>query len=185
MTQPKPRLLGVVLAGGKSSRMGRDKAVLVHASGGTFLDYAISRLLPITPQVAVSGRITKLSNVFSILDQTVDQGPAMAVWSAIQFAKQADFGATMVTPIDMPDLESQHLQRLIDSMSTIDPTCATFDGNTPHPLIAIYPVSLEPELAIVAQSRQRSLRAWLTDRPCTLVQLPDTAKRDCNCPGEV
>jgi len=78
--RPQP-LLGVVLAGGRSSRMGVDKAILPHSnglgtvrggipakSGGfesdgvscdaplTYLDYAIDRLRPLVARVAVSGR---------------------------------------------------------------------------------------------------------------------------------
>jgi molybdenum cofactor guanylyltransferase len=179
-THSTPRILGVVLAGGKSSRMGRDKATLIHSSGVTFLEYAISRLAQITPDVAASGRITDQANIISIPDQTPALGPAMALWSAIKFAKQVGFAAIIITPIDMPDLEAKHLRLLIDARRNDRPTCATFDGNTPHPLVAIYPVSLEPDLAIVAQSEHRSLRAWLTAQPCTLVLLPDKAKRDCN-----
>jgi molybdenum cofactor guanylyltransferase len=74
-------LLGVVLAGGRSSRMGVDKAILPHRTGPgtdhsgnpakpggaappggpceapvTYLDFALDRLRPLVVQVAVSGR---------------------------------------------------------------------------------------------------------------------------------
>ena len=43
---------GFVLAGGRSSRMGRDKALLPHPHGGTWLEQSVRRLaaleLPIT-----------------------------------------------------------------------------------------------------------------------------------------
>ena len=106
-------ILGVVLAGGRSSRMGRDKALLEHASGVSFLDYAIGRVSPLVASIAISGRRLDSSTVECVPDQTAGLGPAMAVWSAILFAKQRQFGAILVTPIDMPDLETMHLQRLI------------------------------------------------------------------------
>jgi molybdenum cofactor guanylyltransferase len=176
------RILGVVLAGGKSSRMGRDKATLIHTSGATYLEYAISRLAEITRYVAVSGRKIDQTGITitSIPDQSPALGPAMAVWSAIQYAADEQFAAILVTPIDMPDLESQHLRSLIEAMENELPTCATFDGKTPHPLVAIYPVILERQLGVVAQSAHRSLRQWLSTHPCQLVMLPDNAKRDRN-----
>lgn len=82
LTAARRELLGVVLAGGRSSRMGRDKAKL--AIGGflrerseaassvtlgteavfpepdrrdtTFLEFAVNRLRPVVGQIAVSGR---------------------------------------------------------------------------------------------------------------------------------
>lgn len=175
-------ILGVVLAGGRSSRMGRDKALLEHASGVTFLDYAIGRISPLVAAIATSGRRVDSNTVECVPDQTPELGPAMAVWSAVLFAKQRQFSAILVTPIDMPDLETMHLQRLIQSAVADQPTCVTFDGVNPHPLVAIYPVSLEGELEVVAQSARRSLRAWLASRSHVLVNLPETAQRDFNEP---
>jgi molybdopterin-guanine dinucleotide biosynthesis protein A len=175
-------VLGVVLAGGKSSRMGCDKATMMHASGVTFIDYAISRLISLVPRVVVSGRPAEAGTVDSISDQTPGLGPAVAVWSAIQFAKQQGYASILVTPIDTPNLESRHLQQLMDSVVPDIPLCATYDGCVPHPLIAIYPVSLDHELEVVALSTRRSLRAWLASRPHSLVRLPVFAMRDFNTP---
>jgi len=182
-----PRILGVVLAGGRSSRMGSDKAMLPHASGLTFLNYAIERLSSLVPKVVVSGRLLdpQTQTIECIPDQTPGLGPGIAVWSAVLFAKQQGFDSILVTPVDMPDLESQHLQRLIDASLPGVPTCATFDGSLPHPLVAIYSVSLEHELQCVAESTRRSLRAWLASRAHTLVQLPESAKRDLNSPADL
>ena len=183
----KTRILGVVLAGGRSSRMGSDKALLIHANGLTFLNHAIARLTSLVPQVVVSGRLLdpEIKTVDSVPDQTPGLGPAIAVWSATIFAKQHGFDSILVTPVDMPDLEIQHLRRLIDAHVPGLPTCATFDGNLPHPLVGIYPVSLEHELQAVTESPRRSLRAWLASRSHTLVQLPESAKCDLNSPANL
>ena len=165
--------------------MGRDKADLPHPGGGTFLDHAVSRLATIAAQVAVSGRAGRQPEELAIADQMAEQGPAMAVWSAVRYAAQAGFSSVLVTPVDMPDLQSQHLRQLMDSAAIDCPTCASFDGQTPHPLVAIYPVILASELETVARSEQRSLRAWLLHRPVQRVQLPDAAKRDCNTPSNL
>lgn len=178
-------LLGVVLAGGRSSRMRCDKATLAHPGGLTFLEHAIWRLSQVTPHVAVSGRPVTQENILEIPDQTPVLGPAMAVWSAVQVAARLKFSSILVTPLDMPDLEPKHLQALIDAATGHWPTCASFDGQSPHPLVAVYPVSLMPELEVVANSQRRSLRAWLATCPSRLVLLPEHAKRDCNTPQDI
>jgi len=181
------RILGVVLAGGRSTRMGSDKAMLPHDSGLTFLNYAISRLSSLVPKIVVSGRLLdpRAQAIECIPDQIPGLGPGIAVWSAVLFAKQQGFDSILVTPVDMPDLESQHLRRLMDAAIPGVPTCATFDGNLPHPLIAIYSVSLEHELQSVAESTRRSLRAWLASRTHMLVQLPESANLDLNSPADL
>ncbi|TWU16480.1 molybdenum cofactor guanylyltransferase [Allorhodopirellula heiligendammensis] len=51
---PRTLLLGAVLAGGRSIRMGRCKAELPHESGGTFLDHALEQLAACCDHVACS-----------------------------------------------------------------------------------------------------------------------------------
>lgn len=175
-------ILGVVLAGGKSSRMMRDKAMLLHPNGNTYLEFAVQRLGQIVTNVAVSGRSEGTAGIINIPDRSPNLGPAMAVGSAVQFAKLNGFTAILVTPVDMPDISSEDLKQLIDAASLDQPTCATFDLKTPHPLVAIYPTALEQELADVANSDRRSLLAWLEKRPTKLIGFPLPASRDVNTP---
>jgi molybdopterin-guanine dinucleotide biosynthesis protein A len=184
-------LLGVVLAGGKSSRMGQDKAMIRHHSGMSFLDFSIARLKVLTPDVAVSGRSAMLPDVHSIPDIRPSLGPAMAVWSSICFAKSMNFTRVLVTPVDMPAIEPVQLKKLIDVHlaghpgGAGRPACATFGDDIPHPLVAVYPVSSEPELAAVVNSARRSLREWLMNCDCDLVVFPEREKLDCNAPGDI
>ena len=48
-------LLGVVLCGGQSSRMGQEKSQLEHPQGGTFLQLALKRLKDICHDVIIAG----------------------------------------------------------------------------------------------------------------------------------
>jgi len=180
-----PTLLGVVLAGGKSSRMGSDKAMLVLPSGLTFLDHAIERLHNVVNLVATSGRAIERESVAFIPDLEASMGPAMAVYSAVFYAEQCGRNLVLITPVDMPDLTADHLRQLIDAADTHQPTCATFDEGVPHPLVAIYPVSLKSELERVVASPRRSLRAWLSTRSFTAVSLPSLALRNINTPDQL
>lgn len=165
--------------------MGSDKAMLMLPRGVTFLDHAIERLQEVTSQVAASGRPIERKGVTFIPDLEASLGPAMAVYSAVVCAERYGRNLVLVTPVDMPDLTAEHLRQLIDAADTHQPTCATFDEGVPHPLVAIYPVSLKSELEQVIASPRRSLRAWLTTRSFTAVSLPSVALRNINTPDQL
>ncbi|HRW90194.1 MAG TPA: NTP transferase domain-containing protein, partial [Flavobacteriales bacterium] len=67
---------GVVLAGGQSRRMGRDKA-LIEVEGRTLLDRAMDKLEPLVDELLVVGDPEKHGHLgpFVIGDDTPGQGP--------------------------------------------------------------------------------------------------------------
>lgn len=191
--------LGVVLAGGNSSRMGQDKATLKLASGETFLDRAIANLAQLCQSVAVSGRAVDRADLFSIADLKPQLGPAMAVWSAVKFAQERGFEAVLVVPVDMPLIDVVSLRRLVETRAANStnglpniwtegeevPVCATSADGGQHPLLGVYPVRLEPELRCLAESERRSLLGWLQSRTHRTVELPEAAMRDFNTPADL
>lgn len=172
-------VLGVVLAGGKSSRMGCDKASLVHVNGQTYLQHAISRLLLITSHVAISGRTVDDGKLLSIPDLIADQGPAVAIWSAVSFAKQLGFGSILVTPIDTPFLKAEQLRQFL-VVSEGQPVCAEIPSGVAHPLIGFYPVQYEEKLQAVAAAPRRSLRLWFEQYPYPRIKLDEQTLADVN-----
>ncbi|GAB2891038.1 molybdenum cofactor guanylyltransferase [Microbulbifer echini] len=103
---PNGSTIGVVLAGGRSSRMGRDKALLAHPERGSFLQHAegLLRALPLT-QVVTSG-----TRPGGIEDLVPEQGPLGGLYSVVQ-ATGAD--AALVIPVDMPLLGRDLLAELL------------------------------------------------------------------------
>lgn len=98
--------IGVVLAGGRSSRMGRDKALLPTAGDRTFLDHACALLreLPLA-QVVVSG-----ARPGGVPDLVPGLGPLGGL-HAVASATAAP--AALVIPVDMPLLPRDALARLL------------------------------------------------------------------------
>jgi molybdenum cofactor guanylyltransferase len=191
MNEPPPpddqlnanRCLAVVLAGGRSSRMGIDKATLLHRSGVSFLAHALERAKQVVPHVAISGRATTDDPAIAcIADLEPAKGPAMAVYSSVEFAANRGLDAILVTPVDMPDLTVDDLRRLLAIATIHGPTCVTFDNGHPHPMVAVYPVALRSELRWVAESPPRSLRQWLERRAFHTLQLPSRAMNNINTP---
>ena len=79
---------GVVLAGGQSSRMGRDKATM-EVDGKTMLDRTVELLRPHTREVLVIGDPSKYSPAHGtvIPDDAPGQGPLGGLVTALRRAR--------------------------------------------------------------------------------------------------
>lgn len=114
MTNQRPekqwscQLTGIVLAGGQSSRMGRDKAKVLFR-GETLLNRAIHLLqgLPVD-KLVVLGREEA---TYGVRDETPHLGPARAIKTWL--TRQSGPANLIVVPVDMPALGPAQLKHLI------------------------------------------------------------------------
>lgn len=106
------RHLGVVLAGGKSSRMGTDKALLPFRAG-SLLDFQFDKLKSVVgdENVVVSGYYPKLKHV---VDEQAHLGPLGGIMSVIK--KYPEIDCFLFIPVDMPNLETASLRFLLKSV---------------------------------------------------------------------
>jgi molybdopterin-guanine dinucleotide biosynthesis protein A len=102
-------IAGVILAGGKSSRMGRDKSQLLF-NGVTFIDH-IHALLSNSgiTNIFISGDIEGYNNC--IPDITPHKGPAIAIANILTALKR--FKGVLFVPVDMPLLTAELLEQLM------------------------------------------------------------------------
>lgn len=102
-------IIGVVLAGGLSSRMGQDKALMQY-NGSTLLEHAVHRLQSCgIEQIYVSGQY---SGYACIIDQTQRMGPLGGIYSVIKALDTIDTDIIFI-PVDMPLLSHKILLELI------------------------------------------------------------------------
>ena len=102
------RIIGVVLAGGRSSRMGRDKAFLSY-TGKSLLDHMITILEQAgINNIYVSG---DFEGYRCIPDEECEKGPAYAM--AHILTKLKNDAGVMFIPIDMPFLTPEMLEYLM------------------------------------------------------------------------
>jgi len=149
MQLAKPLLNGLVLAGGKSERMGFDKAQ-INLHGKEQRYHVADMLKPFCKDVFISCRPEQQKEIDaqypSLPDTFTGLGPFGAILSA--FRENPD-AAWLVVACDLPLLSEPTLQHLIASRNAADIATAyknSFD-NFPEPLITIwepksYPVSL-------------------------------------------
>lgn len=135
------KLLGLVLAGGQSRRMGQDKALLMR-EGQSQLGYTTSLLEQVTDSVYVSARgeqqdDPERSRFPTIVDRYEDIGPVAGILSAMDEHPDADW---LVLACDLPNIDVATLEYLLEHRATDKPFSAfksSYDG-LPEPLCAVY-----------------------------------------------
>lgn len=132
---------GLVLAGGKSRRMGSDKALLTR-NGETQLARAVALLQRHVERVFVSTREDQADDgerrkFEQIVDRYDDMGPVAGILSAMD--KNPDV-AWLVVACDLPNIDDVTITDLLDRHTKTHPFTAyssSYD-NLPEPLCAIY-----------------------------------------------
>jgi molybdenum cofactor guanylyltransferase len=158
-SHPVPPLYGLLLAGGRSTRMGRDKAALTYGGDTPQLERAMTLLARYVASAYVSTRSDQASEPLrarfaQITDRHEDLGPIAGLLAAQAQHPQV---AWLVLACDLPLLDAstlEHLTRARDAARTATAYRSSHDG-LPEPLCAIYePHSREPLLAYVASGKQ-------------------------------
>lgn len=183
-----PPLYALVLAGGRSSRMQRDKAALAYA-GRTQLERAVELAERFAERVYVSVRPDQTDDPLrarfaQIVDTGATAGPIAGILAAQ--ARYPD-AAWLVLACDLPLLDAQTLEHLLRSRQPERQATAyrsSRDG-LPEPLCAIYePSSREALLDHVAAGHDCP-RKFLIRADTALLDQPDPAALDnVNTPEE-
>jgi molybdopterin-guanine dinucleotide biosynthesis protein A len=174
-------LYGLVLAGGRSSRMKRDKAALAYHGRGQ-LAVAFERLATRVDRCYVSVRADQTNDptrreLPQIVDRQADMGPIAGITAAQQAAPQA---AWLVLACDLPFLGDAVLDALIDGRDPARPATAfrsSHDG-LPEPLCAIYEPSSAASIAAYVAGGRQCPRKFLINSDTRLLDLPDPAALD-------
>lgn len=141
--------LGVVLAGGRSSRFGSDKAQAL-LGGRPLIEHALDALRPHCDAIAVVGRETPLA--LSIRDWPgPDAGPLGGLAGGLHHARDHGFGQVLSIPVDAALLPA-------DLRALLDPAPACLAS---QPVIGLWPAAAADAIELVLLgSGCHSLRAF-------------------------
>jgi molybdenum cofactor guanylyltransferase len=131
-----PELTGFLLAGGKSGRMGCDKA-FASFQGKTLLDRALSTLRPVTSRVVLVGPRDKLAIYGAVIEDVFPgAGPLAGIHAAL---RSSDTDMNLMLAVDLPLVTPDLLRYLIaraESSAALVTVPRTSDGW--QPLCAVY-----------------------------------------------
>ena len=167
-------LFGLVLTGGHSKRMQRDKATLEYA-GLSQLARAVALLEPLVERCCVSTRPDQRADAQRaaypcIVDQLPGIGPIGGIHAALHAHPPA---AWLVLACDLPFLDAATLQQLIaarDPQRVATAFRSSFDGK-PEPLCAIYEPASRAAIDAWIASDNRCPRSFLAQTEAALLAL--------------
>lgn len=151
MSGPVPRpVLGAVLAGGRSTRFGSDKASAL-LDGRALLDHAVARLSPQVDAVVIVGRAHP-ALAFLPDRPAPGLGPLGGLCAALHHARNAGYRAVVSVGCDMPLLPADLVSTLAGDGPAMLAGC---------PLVGWWPANLAPMLdAHLAEGGNRAMRGW-------------------------
>ncbi|TLH66233.1 molybdenum cofactor guanylyltransferase [Mycolicibacterium aubagnense] len=164
MTEDAP-LAAVVLAGGASRRMGRDKAtVRFRGSVGeiTFVEQVVATLRSRCARVfviAARGQALPDLDAEVLRDATPGIGPLLATARGLRAAADAGYARAFVCAVDMPYLTVELIDELAGHAARVDADVVLpWDGRD-HYLAGIYRTALATRADELVARGRRSMRA--------------------------
>lgn len=166
----------IILAGGRSSRMGSDKALLPLPGNEqiSFVEHLASVLAPIGSEVLLVVRdetqalaYASLRNVRIVIDQIPDYGPLMGLYSGLSAMHSTSMYA-LVMAVDMPFVQPALLTYLL-SQAQGDSMLVPVVEDTPQVLLAVYPRTILPTIEALVRQGRRDPRSLLKVAPVRYV----------------
>ena len=160
-TSSPPPFTAVLLAGGKSTRMGRAKAgVLID--GEPLWQRQLATLRATAPhELFISGKPDGPyagAGIEIVSDITPDCGPLAGVEAALC---RASHPLVLVIAIDLPAMTADFLSALVRAAAASGTGCVTRDDRWFEPLAAVYPRACLPLAAECLRGEDRSMQHFV------------------------
>ena len=155
----------VIFAGGRSSRMGKDKALLPFGGYGSLAEYQYRRLEGLFGRVMLSAKEEKFAfDAPVIVDRYPGSSPVIALASVLEEIGQ---GWVFVLSVDMPRVDATLIGRLHDARTQHPQARALVAAsrNGSEPLCGLYHAEILPAVRAAIAHDQHRMRALLRAVP--------------------
>jgi molybdopterin-guanine dinucleotide biosynthesis protein A len=166
---------GIILAGGSSSRMGKNKALLSIPGNQavTFIEYLVSLLEEFCSETLIVARDEAhvrdyvFPGVRVTFDETPGIGPLMGVYSGLSAINTTH---ALVVAVDLPCVQPALLSFLLSQLLPTDTLLVPLVHNIPQVLLALYPRSILPIVREQLLQGRHDLRCLLKVAPVQFVE---------------
>ena len=152
----KKHITGIILAGGKSSRMGTDKGFLM-LNNKSFMQHSIDALTPLVSEIIIVSNHNNYDafGLKRIEDIIEDAGPLAGIYSGLIASKTK---YNLVLSCDIPLINSDVLARLISGIDNTSEVIQIESNGRKMPLIALYKKSCETVFKKLLSQGERKLQ---------------------------
>ena len=167
----RERASAIILAGGKSTRMGSDKALL-SINGVPLIRSALQQLSPSFSEVLISSATTSqygFCGARVVPDSESNLGPIGGIATAMESAVN---DVCFVVACDIPRISVRVLRKMFRALSGADGVVPTIKGKI-EPLFAIYTKRMLPAIRKAIASGERRIRMVYPECQIRYVEIDD------------
>lgn len=167
----KSNITGIILAGGKSSRMGTDKGMLVLKEK-RFIQHIIDAMKPLVNNIIIVSDNANhdVFEVKRIEDAIKDAGPLAGLYSGLQYSK-TDYN--LVVSCDVPLITSTVLKKLIENHEEDYDVIQLESKEKTMPLTALYSKTCEQTIKNLLDKGERRMRFAVSRLKTKTIKLND------------
>lgn len=165
----------IILAGGKSSRMGRDKSLL-STNDIPLIGKIASQLEGHFQEIIISANDMekyRFLHLPVIPDLEGGKGPLMGIYSALM---RSNHEINFVVACDIPDLDLQYVKELVREAKDHQIVVPIWSDGRLEPLFAVYKKSVIDNIKILLDAGQRKIRLLFESADVKYLPLPDEGK---------
>ena len=162
-------ITGIILAGGKSSRMGKDKG-MIQLAGKPLISYSIDALKPFCDQILISSN----SEDYELFGYPVhkdifpDSGPMGGIYSCLL---QSSSTLNLVLSCDMPLVSQSLIKYILDKSNKNSISVPVHGDNFIEPLCASYSTTTIPYLKKLIEQNSLKLIDLIDIAPSRQIRL--------------
>ena len=158
-------LPGVILAGGRSQRLGGGDKCLLPLGDASILAYVIAAVKPQTGALAINSNSAPALFAHTGLEVLADVlpgrlGPLAGIHAAMLWAREMGAEAVLTVPADTPFLP-QDLVARFDAGRAAGQASVAVSGAEMHPVVGLWPCALAELLQNYLAQGVYRVRAWL------------------------
>ncbi len=167
----------VIFAGGKSSRMGRDKSLLPFGKYPTLTQYQYERLKKLFAHVYISAKeLGKFDFSADVIPDIATNGTYAPTAGFAAILEQLKDERVFVLSVDTPFVDADIIARLLEADHTdLDAVIARTPTGS-HPMCGIYHKSLLPSFQKMLKDDNHRLGMLLKNSRTTFIEFSDEAK---------
>lgn len=158
------KIIGMVLAGGKGTRIGGEDKGLVFYQNRPLVSYSIDMLRPLVDTIVINANRNlptyKQFGFHVITDENTHfDGPLAGILAVLN---QIESDLLLIVPCDSPLMTTENLKQLLlqQAEKNLD-ICVASDNQKLHPLFLVIKTHLKTDLAIFLNNGGRKVQQWI------------------------
>jgi len=168
----KTELTGIILAGGKSSRLGMNKALL-ELKGKKLIDYPVQLLEKCCSHLIISSN-QPLSMPYQVFPDVIrETSPMVGIYSCLLQSKTP---YNVVLSCDMPFIKQEVISILVSRIERNKIIVPVHHDNLMEPLCAVYPTHSAKSLMESIGKKQFTLHDYILSQPHSIVFFSEKMK---------